>query len=219
MAPLDGKMPDTSTPDDLADVLVRLGLPERVIEAFRQVPRELFVPPAWRWAAYSDRPIPIPHDQVTTQPSLIAQMVAALELGPSDRVLEVGTGLGFQTAILSVLAGEVFSVERHPDLAEWARSNLTAAGISGATIVVGDGTLGLADHAPFHAAVVSAAAPDVPDPLVEQLADGGRLVHPVGPGGHEDVVAFRKREGRLVRERVIVPAHFVRLIGRHGLPG
>ena len=145
-------------------------------------------------------------------------MLEGLALGGPERVLEVGTGFGYQTALLSRLAAHVFSIERFADLAEQARVNLRAAGIAGPTIVVGDGTLGLADRAPYDAIVVSAAAPLVPGPLLEQLAEGGRLVHPVGPGGMDDVTAFRKVTGRLVREGPVTPAHFVPLVGRYGLP-
>jgi protein-L-isoaspartate(D-aspartate) O-methyltransferase len=189
----------------------------RVLEAFRRIHRERFVPPDRTFEAYVDRPVPIPHGQVTTQPSLVAQMVARLELTGEHRVLEVGTGLGFQTAILAALAREVWSVERFADLAAQAEANLRASGITNATVVVGDGTLGLPDHAPFDAIVVSAASPWVPEPLAGQVADGGVLVHPVGPGGAESVTAFRKRGPDLVPQAPVTPAHFVRLIGRHGL--
>ena len=154
---------------------------------------------------------------MTTQPSLIARMVAALGLNGTERVLEVGTGLGFQTAILARLAGAVISVERFPDLAEQARANLTAAGPGDVTVVLGDGTLGVPDHAPYQAIVVSAASPSVPAPLVEQLAPGGRLVHPVGPGGHEQVTAFHKEASRLVADARLASAYFVPLVGTHGL--
>lgn len=206
------------SPDNLIEALIWEEVEdERVIEAFRRVRREQFVPSEWTFEAYRDRPIPIPHRQVTTQPSLVARMVEALRLTGEERVLEVGTGLGFQTAILSRLAAEVFSIERFADLAGQARSNLRAADIEGVTIVVGDGTLGLPEHAPFGGIVVSAASPEVPPPLVDQLAEGGRIVHPVGSGGDEIVMAFRKEAGALRREGVLVPAHFVRLIGEHGL--
>jgi protein-L-isoaspartate(D-aspartate) O-methyltransferase len=119
---------------------------------------------------------------VTTQPSLIASMVAALKLSGTERVLEVGTGLGLQTAILAMLARQVVSVERFADLAEQARANLAAVGLRRVTVMVGDGTLGVPEHAPYHAIVVAAASPRIPPPLIEQLAPGGRLVHPVGPG-------------------------------------
>jgi protein-L-isoaspartate(D-aspartate) O-methyltransferase len=164
-----------------------------------------------------DAPIRIPHGQVTTQPSLIARMVAALGLCGGERVLEVGTGLGFQTAILAMLARQVVSIERFADLAEQARANLAAAGLGHVTVLVGDGTLGVPDHAPYQAIVVSAAAPDVPAPLVEQLASGGRLVHPVGPGGREQVTAFHKETGQLVADARLTPAYFVPLVGAHGI--
>jgi protein-L-isoaspartate(D-aspartate) O-methyltransferase len=191
----------------------------RVLDAFRRVPREGFVPPQWRAVAYRDQPIPIPHGQVTTQPSLIAQMVAALQLRGTERVLEIGTGLGFQTALLAVLAREVFSIERFGDLAAQARANLRAAGITNVTIVVGDGSLGLPDHAPYAGIVVSAAAPQVPPPLGEQLLEGGRLVQPLGPGGQERVIVFRKAQHRLVQEAEVTLACLVPLVGVHGLPG
>ena len=189
----------------------------RVLAAFRAVPRAEFVPPAAAGQAYVDVPIRIPHGQVTTQPSLIAAMVAALELSGSERVLEVGTGLGFQTAILARLAGEVISVERFPALAAQARANLAAAGLSQVTVVVGDGTLGVPEHAPYQAIVVAAASPRIPPPLVEQLAPGGRLVHPVGPGGHEQVTAFHQEADRLVADARLTPARFVPLVGLHGV--
>jgi protein-L-isoaspartate(D-aspartate) O-methyltransferase len=190
---------------------------DRVIAAFAAVPRETFVPAGAAHQAYLDEPIRIPHGQVTTQPSLIARMVEALRLTGRERVLEVGTGLGFQTAVLAKLAGQVVSVERFGDLAERARANLEGAGIRGVTVVVGDGTLGVPEHAPYQAIVVAAASPEVPAPLVEQLADGGRLVHPVGPGGHEVVTAFQKQAGRLVAEAWLTGAYFVPLVGAQGV--
>jgi protein-L-isoaspartate(D-aspartate) O-methyltransferase len=189
----------------------------RVLQAFGKIRREDFVPPGWVEEAYRDRPVPIPHGQVTTQPSLVAMMIAALRLRGDERVLEVGTGLGFQTALLATLAAEVVSIERFTDLAEWARRNLRRAGMDNVTVSTGDGTLGSPRRAPFHGILVSAAAPRIPRPLVGQLADGGRLVHPVGSGGDEMVTAYRKRGGRLVPEAEVTPAHFVRLVGAHGL--
>jgi protein-L-isoaspartate(D-aspartate) O-methyltransferase len=190
---------------------------ERVLDAFRRVRREDFVPEEWTREAYRDRPIPIPHGQVTTQPSLVALMVAALRLRGDERVLEIGTGLGFQTAILATLAAEVYSIERFADLASWAERNLLRGGIENATVAVGDGTLGLPGEAPFHAIVVAAAAPKVPEPLAEQLAEGGRIAHPVGFGGDEVVTVYRKDAGLLVDPTPVIPAHFVRLVGTHGL--
>ena len=191
---------------------------ERVLDAFRRVRREEFVPPEWVGEAYRDRPVPIPHGQVTTQPSLVGQIVAALHLRGEEQVLEVGTGLGFQTAILATLAAHVVSVERFPDLAARAERNLREAGVRNVTVTVGDGTLGSPADAPFDAIVVSAAAPRVPAPLVDQLADDGRIAHPVGFGGNEVVTTYLKRGDRLVPQTPAIPAHFVRLVGTHGLP-
>ncbi len=207
------------TPEDLVAALRAQGIRDRrVLAAFRAVPRARFVPPEAAGQAYLDEPVRIPHGLVTTQPSLIAAMVAALRLTGRERVLEVGTGLGFQTAILARLAGQVVSVERLADLAEQARANLAAAGIGRVTVVVGDGTLGVPEHAPYQAIVVAAASPRIPPPLIEQLAPGGRLVHPVGPGGHEQVTTFHKEGERLVADARLVPARFVPLLGAHGVP-
>jgi protein-L-isoaspartate(D-aspartate) O-methyltransferase len=187
---------------------------ERVLAAIASVPRSEFVPAERVDLAHLDTPVPIPHEQVTTQPSLVARMVEALALEGTERVLEVGTGYGWQTALLAELAEEVFSVERFADLAETARTAL--AGRENVHVLVGDGSLGLPEHAPFDAILVSAAYPEVPEPLSEQLADRGRLVQPLGFGGDEDVVLFEKRAGVLRRVRSVIAAHFVRLHGRHG---
>jgi protein-L-isoaspartate(D-aspartate) O-methyltransferase len=189
---------------------------ERVLAAVRAIPREQFVAPASRGRAYEDAPLPIPHGQVTTQPSLSARMIEALALTGDERVLEIGTGHGFQTALLASLAHEVWSVERWRDLADAARANLERCGLDNVRVVVGDGTLGLPEPAPFDAILVSAAFPRVPGPLADQLVEGGRLVQPIGPGGREDVVLFVATGGALRREDVLTRAHFVRLVGAHG---
>jgi protein-L-isoaspartate(D-aspartate) O-methyltransferase len=189
---------------------------ERLLAAIAAVPRAEFVPAEYADRAEIDAPIPIPHGQVTTQPSLVARMVEALALEGDERVLEVGTGYGWQTALLGELAREVFSVERFADLAETARAAL--AGRANVVIVIGDGSEGLPEQAPFDAILVAAAYPSVPEPLAQQLAERGRLVQPLGPGGDEDVVLFEKRGGDLQPGRSVGGAHFVRLHGRHAFP-
>jgi protein-L-isoaspartate(D-aspartate) O-methyltransferase len=208
-----------STPADLLSALRRAGIAEpRLLDAVRAVPRAAFVPPNLVDRAYLDAPLPIPHGQVTTQPSLVARMVDALALTGDERVLEIGTGYGWQTALLGRLAHEVWSVERWPDLAHAARENLAQQGAVNATVVVGDGSEGLPAHAPYDAILVSAAFLEVPEPLAEQLPHGGRLVQPVGPGGSEDVMLFERGPRDLVAVRTIVGAHFVRLVGRRAFP-
>jgi len=197
----------------LVDAVRRAGVRNlRVIEAFGKVARRRFVPVEATDRADTDEPIPIGHDQVTTQPSLVARMVEALELSGDERVLEIGTGLGYQAAILGALAREVYSVERVPDLATHARDNLRVAGVDNVVVLEGDGALGLPAHAPYDAIVVAAAAPVVPSALVEQVTEGGRLVQPMGPGGNEIVVKFRKRGAGLAWEANVVGARFVPLI-------
>jgi protein-L-isoaspartate(D-aspartate) O-methyltransferase len=189
---------------------------QRLLRAIASVPRAGFVPPAYSGRAYRDEPIPIGHDQVTTQPSLVAAMIQALTLQGSERVLEVGTGHGFQTALLARLAGRVFSIERFADLAQAARRNLDRHGIRNAVVVVGDGTAGFPEQARFDAIVVSAAFTSVPEPLGAQLQDGGRLVQPIGRGGADEVTLFERRGDGLERRAGVTPAHFVKLYGDHG---
>lgn len=188
---------------------------ERLLDAIRAIPRGEFVLAESRGRADDDVPVPIPHGQVTTQPSLMARMIESLAVCGHERVLEVGTGHGFQTALLATLAREVWSIERWPDLAETARGNLRRRGLGNAFVVVSDGTRGLPHRAPFDAIVVSAAFPRVPRPLGEQLAPGGRLVQPIGPGGREEVTLFVAGEGGLRREALVTRAHFVPLVGEH----
>jgi protein-L-isoaspartate(D-aspartate) O-methyltransferase len=205
--------------EDLARAVIAAGVRDaRVLEALRELPRANFVPPNLAERAYLDLPLPIPHRQVTTQPSLSTKMIEALELSGSDRVLEVGTGYGFQTALLAHLSGFVWSVERWPDVAETARENLGRHGVMNVEVVAGDGTEGLPEHAPYDAVLVSAAFPSVPPPLAEQLAAGGRLVQPIGPGGQEAVMLFERGKEGLVRRHIVTGAHFVKLYGVHAFP-
>lgn len=190
----------------------------RLLDAVRAVPRREFVAPSLADRACLDIPLSIPHGQVTTQPSLSARMVEALALSGEERVLEVGTGYGWQTALLARLAREVWSIERWDDLAETARENLSRRGVANVTVVVGDGSEGLPGKAPFDAILVSAAFFEVPAPLRAQLVPGGRLVQPIGPGGLEEVVLFEQRPEGFTARRRITGAHFVRLVGRHGFP-
>jgi protein-L-isoaspartate(D-aspartate) O-methyltransferase len=192
---------------------------ERVLEAMRQIPRVAFVPPAARLIANRDAPVPIGHGQTTSQPSLIAHVVAELELAPTDRVLEVGTGLGYQTALLAALAAEVYSIDRFVDLVETARGNLAAQGVRNVTLATGDGTEGWPERAPFQAIVVSAAFPEVPPPLSEQLSEGGRLIQPLGGGRGDELVRFRKSNGELIADRNLGAARYVPLRGRYGADG
>jgi protein-L-isoaspartate(D-aspartate) O-methyltransferase len=191
---------------------------ERVLRALADTPREDFVPADQRRSAYRDRPVPLPHGQTTSQPSLVAQMIAALELAGDEAVLEVGTGYGYQTALLARLAARVVSVERHADLAEAARANLARAGVANVDVRVGDGTEGAADAGPFDGVVVSAAFAAVPPPLVEQLVEGGRLVMPIGGSGYDEVIRYVRRGGRLADQRMLTGARFVPLTGRYGFP-
>ncbi|HEX6236581.1 MAG TPA: methyltransferase domain-containing protein [Acidimicrobiales bacterium] len=201
----------------LADLAAAAGITDtRVLDAMRAVPRARFVPAEHVRDADRDVPIPIGHDQVTTQPSLVAAMVQALDLSGDGAVLEIGSGYGYQTALLARLAAVVWSVEWWDDLAAVARDNLASAGIRNAHVITGDGTLGLPEQAPFDAIVIAAAFPDVPPPLVEQLAPGGRLVQPLGHGGDEDVVVFARHGDGLRRIGHVTYARFVRLVGTHG---
>jgi protein-L-isoaspartate(D-aspartate) O-methyltransferase len=208
-----------SEPEDLVRTITDEGVRDpRLLEALRAIPRAGFVPANLAGQAYQDKPLPIPHDQVTTQPSLVARMVEALELTGSEHVLEVGAGYGWQTALLACLGGFVWAVERFGDVADAARENLARFGVTNAEVVAVDGTKGLPDHAPYDAILVAAAFPSVPKPLEEQLATGGRLVQPVGPGGREEVVLFQKGTGGLVRRHTVAFARFVRLHGAYAFP-
>jgi len=188
---------------------------ERVLAAMARVPRELFVPPEQRWLAYSDAALPIGGEQTISQPYMVALICEQLALQGRERVLDVGTGSGYQAAVLAELAGEVHTIERLPELAEAARANLAAAGYAGRVhLHLGDGTRGLPDHAPFAAIAVAAAALEVPPALYEQLEPRGRLVVPVGGSdGQWLEVVVRTPEGPAVRRTV--PCRFVPLVAGH----
>ncbi len=186
-----------------------------VLAAVGQVPRHLFVPEALRGQAYEDTSLPIGHRQTISQPSTHARYLEALQLTGKEHVLEVGTGSGYQTALLSRLADRVISIERIPDLAAVARVALEEAGYSNATVVVGDGTLGKRSLGPYHAILVSAAGPSVPKPLTDQLADGGRLVMPLQRESGQELLRMTRR-GRALVEETLGPAQFVPLFGKHG---
>lgn len=190
---------------------------QRVIDAFRRVARADFVPREARSHAYADRPIGILEGQTTSQPSLIARMIEAARIDDGDRVLEVGTGFGFQTAVMAHIAAEVVSIDRFSSLVEAARNNLDQAGIGNVRLIVGDGWEGVPDHAPYAAIVVSAAATEVPPALSEQLSDGGRLVIPVKAASNDEVLIFEKDSGGLKRVGLLTPARFVPLVP--GVPG
>lgn len=186
---------------------------ERVLSALRQVPRSMFVPDGSEELARLDAPVPLPCDQTTSQPSLVALMVEALNLEKGDKVLEVGTGYGFQAAVLSQLVARVWTIEWWPELAAAARANLGAFGAENVEVITGDGGLGLADHAPFDAIIVSARADAPPENLLDQLGVGGNLVIPVGPAGAERCQVFRRVSSddvQVVRE--LGPVRFVPLI-------
>jgi protein-L-isoaspartate(D-aspartate) O-methyltransferase len=203
--------------ENLVTAARRAGVDDpRLLDVMRRVPRADFVPLDKVLLAYHDVPVPIPHSQVTTQPSLSARMVQALRLAGHEHVLEVGTGYGYQTALLAQLASFVTSIERWPDLAGEARRNLAAQGIKNVNVVEGDGTEGVPAAAPYDAILVSAAFPQVPEALVGQLQVGGRLVQPIGPGGAELVTVFERNVAGLVARKVVCHARFVRLYGRHG---
>lgn len=187
-----------------------------MLEALAAVPRDRFVPAASRRAAAEDRPLPIGDGQTTSQPSLVAAMLAALELDGSERVLEIGTGPGYEAALLAYLAAEVHSVERVEPLAARARENLVACGLGRVDVVAADGTIGLPEHAPYDAIVIAAAAAEPPAALAEQLVEGGRLVAPVGPPERQTVVLYEARGGALSTVRRLDAVRFVPLVPDQG---
>src|SRR6267154_1447729 len=188
---------------------------EAVLAAMTAVPRHEFVPEELRPRAYEDVPLPIGGGQTISQPYIVAAMTAALDLRSSDRVLEIGTGCGYQAAVLSLLAKEVFTIERRPELASAASARLARLGYPKAHVHCGDGTLGLPDFAPFDAILVAAAAPSVPKPLLAQLAEGGRMILPVGDTEHQELQRIEKH-GDTFPTKMLEGCRFVPLVGYHG---
>jgi protein-L-isoaspartate(D-aspartate) O-methyltransferase len=200
----------------LIEELQRKGIRDlSVLKAFDEVPRHEFVPTGLRHRAYEDAPLPIGQGQTISQPWVHAKYLELLGLTGKERVLEIGTGSGFQTALLTKLAGQVFSIERIPALAEQARDALRRCGIEHVIQRVGDGTLGWPEYAPFDAILVGAASPDVPQPLLDQLAVGGQLLIPVGDRETQQLLRIRRTDEGV--ERTMLDAmRFVPLIGAHG---
>jgi protein-L-isoaspartate(D-aspartate) O-methyltransferase len=187
----------------------------RVLAAMRAVPRHLFLPAPDQSSAYDDTPLPIGCRQTISQPYIVGYMTEALAPRDTDRILEIGTGSGYQTAILACLARSVFSIERIPELADRARDNLRALGIDNADVLTGDGTAGCPDRAPFDAVLVTAGTPAVPQPLLGQLAAGGRLLAPVGGHSVQELELWTRTQSGFDYRRLIAVV-FVPLIGDHG---
>lgn len=188
---------------------------QRVLDAFLEVPRHLFVPPNQQHHAYQDGPLPIGLCQTISQPYIVAYMTDKLQLNGDEVLLEIGTGSGYQAAILGLLAREVHTVERHSRLAASAGQVFKNLGYKNIIIHEGDGTHGLPEYAPYQCIMVTAAAPQVPQPLLDQLAEGGRLVIPVGRRGGQFLQLYRREEGKIHQED-LVPVAFVPLVGDHG---
>jgi len=191
---------------------------ERLVVAFQKVPRHLFVPAEFRREAYADHPLPIESGQTISQPYIVALMTDCLRLRGHERVLEIGAGTGYQTAILGEMALEVFSVERLPELMQTVARRLEGLGYLNVHLSVGNGTLGWPEHAPYDAILVGAAAPGIPDPLIAQLTEGGRMVLPIGPQHAQILTLIEKRRGAL-HQKELASCAFVPLIGQYGWPG
>ena len=202
----------------MVDLLRRRGIrDERTLKAMLEIPRHAFVPEALASKAYGDHALPIGDMQTISQPYMVARMTELLEVNKNSTVLEIGAGSGYQTAVLSAVAGRVFAIERLSELARRAQANIRRLGCYNATVKWFDGTIGWSEHAPYDAILVAAGSPDVPDPLVAQLGVGGCLVIPVGDQEQQTLVRVIKTEQGSVRENQ-GECSFVKLIGRHGWP-
>jgi protein-L-isoaspartate(D-aspartate) O-methyltransferase len=200
----------------ISEQLVQRGITcPRVLEAFCRVPRELFVPPHLADRAYEDSALPVDCSQTISQPYMVALMTERLELTPDSRVLEIGTGTGYQTALLALLAGQVYTIEWHLKLMTAASQRLEELGLNNVRFRCGDGSLGWPEEAPFDAIIVTAGAPDVPEPLCGQLVPGGRLVVPIGPTDDQTLVLV-KRAGQSFERREVIKCRFVKLLGKAG---
>jgi protein-L-isoaspartate(D-aspartate) O-methyltransferase len=202
----------------MVDLLRRRGIrDENVLRAMGQVPRHWFVPEALEAKAYGDHALPIGYSQTISQPYMVALMSELLDVDRDCTVLEIGAGSGYQTAILSALAGRVFAIERIADLARAAQSNIRRLGCYNATVKWFDGTIGWSEHAPYDAILVAAGSPSIPEPLIQQLAIGGRLVIPVGDEEEQVLVRAIRHDSGFARENYGA-CSFVKLIGRHAWP-
>lgn len=200
----------------LINLLAAYSIKEPILSAFDKVERRKFVPQKLADAAYEDRALPIGEGQTISQPSLVASMLQELRLKGDEKILEVGTGSGFEAALLASLCKKVYTIERIAGLAKQAKKRIKQLGIRNVKVVVGDGSLGLPKYAPFDAIIVSAAFLQVPRPLVEQLKEDSRLIMPVGSPESQEVVLYKKKGGQLVETARISPVRFVPLIGKYG---
>ncbi len=187
----------------------------RILAVMREIPRHVFIPSPYDQSAYDDNPLPIGNGQTISQPYIVALMTELLRPEPSDNVLEIGAGSGYQAAILSRLVHRLTTIERIPEVAILARNNLKLLGIQNVDIIEGDGTQGYAKNAPFNGIMVTAATPKIPQALTDQLADGGRLVAPVGARDIQELVTLEKQKDRLI-PKYYGGVRFVPLIGKHG---
>ena len=202
----------------MVDLLRTRGIQDpRVLKAMSEIPRHLFVPDALAAKAYGDHALPIGDMQTISQPYMVARMTELLEVNKDSTVLEIGAGSGYQTAVLSEVAGRVFAIERISELARMAQANIRKLGCYNATVKWFDGTIGWSDHAPYDGVLVAAGSPEIPEPLIKQLCVGGKLVIPIGDAEQQVLVRIIKTEEGVTREDHGL-CQFVKLIGRHGWP-
>lgn len=215
--PLDGEMRGSRR--RLVEALREKGIADlAVLRAFEQTPRHLFVPTGVRHRAYEDSALPIGNGQTISQPSIHARYLEILRLTGGEKVLEVGTGSGYQTVLLAHLAAQVFSIERIAPLLQGARENIARAGVRNVSLLLGDGTLGWREYAPYDAILVSAGSPTVPQPLLDQLAEGGRMLIPLGGQDVQTLAVLTRKHGQITREDSLA-VRFVPLLGQHGWQG